>query len=105
MAHNIEELDRHVRACIVVFVCLLGLTAVTVLASYLKLPSAATITIALCIAMVKASLVILYFMHLISERKLIYYALTVTLGFFLLLLLLPYAGNSDIIRQLIWRQV
>ena len=65
-----------------VFVCLLVGTVLTVGAYYLHLPSVAlTISVALFIASVKAFLVAGYFMHLISEKKMIYGILAST-GFF-----------------------
>ncbi len=50
---------------------------------------------ALLIATVKASLVASFFMHLISERKLILGILILTVVFFLVLLLLPYWATFD----------
>lgn len=66
-----------------VFVALLIGTVVTVGAYYLHLPSVAmTVAVALLIASVKAFLVAGYFMHLISERKMIYGILLTTVFFF-----------------------
>ena len=73
MADNIEELNQHVRICIGVFVALLCLTILTVAVSYLDYPVPATISIALSIAFVKATIVITYFMHLISEKSWVYW--------------------------------
>lgn len=101
MTHDVEHLEEHVQACIVVFLSLLVLTGLTVWASYLKVPTAAAVTIALCVASVKGTMVVLYFMHLISEKKLIYFALSMTGFFFLVLILLPVLGVHDIIRILI----
>ena len=64
MAESLEELDRHVRTCIGIFVALLGLTLITVAVSYLELSVPATISVALCIALVKGSMVVSFFMHL-----------------------------------------
>ncbi|HYR18978.1 MAG TPA: cytochrome C oxidase subunit IV family protein, partial [Myxococcales bacterium] len=47
------------------------------------------IAVALVIATVKAALVAGVFMHLISEKKVIYAVLILTAAFFLLVLLLP----------------
>ena len=71
-AHSMEHFKSHIRGYVVVFVALMALTVVTVAASYLHLPTGMAITLALIIATVKASLVALYFMHLISEKKVIY---------------------------------
>jgi len=70
-------------------VALLCLTAITVGVSYLKLNRPLAIAIALVIASIKAGLVAAVFMHLISEKKVIYAVLILTAAFFLLVLLLP----------------
>jgi cytochrome c oxidase subunit 4 len=71
------------------------LTVVTVAISYLHLSVGAAIGIALVVASVKATLVACYFMHLISERKMIYATLILTGAFFLVLLLVPVFHFSD----------
>jgi len=101
MSENLEELDQHVKTCIAIFISLMGLTLITVAVSYLPVPTAATISIALCIALVKGSLVVSYFMHFISEKKLVYWSLTLTATFFFFLMILPVATNMDKIKQLI----
>lgn len=83
------DIDRHVRIYITVFAALMVLTIVTVAISYLHLPVAMAVTVALIVATVKGSLVACYFMHLISEKKLIYAVLVVTALFFVALLALP----------------
>jgi len=84
-----EEFKKHLGQYYVVFVALLCLTAITVGVSYLKLNRPLAIAIALVIASVKAGLVAAVFMHLISEKKVIYAVLILTAAFFLLVLLLP----------------
>ena len=86
---NAEEVRKHVRVYLVVFVALAALTAVTVGISYLHLPVHLAIGIALVIATVKGSLVAGYFMHLISEERVIYWVLALTVVFFIALMLLP----------------
>ena len=90
-----EDLKKHVRVYVSVFVGLLALTIVTVTISYLNLSVVPAIIVALIIASVKGSLVASYFMHLISEKKLIYAALALTVLFFLLLIFLPLLAMSD----------
>ena len=75
MAESIEEIKKHVRVYVAIFIALAVLTVVTVGASYLHVSTGMHITIALVIALVKASLVAGYFMHLVSERQLIYWLL------------------------------
>ncbi len=83
------DIDRHVRVYITVFVTLMALTIITVAISYLHLPLPFAVTAALLVATVKGSLVACYFMHLISEKKLIYAVLGLTAVFFVALLALP----------------
>jgi cytochrome c oxidase subunit 4 len=89
-----EEIGKHVRAYMMVFAALMGLTIVTVAVSYLHLAVPAAISVALIIAAIKGSLVACYFMHLISERRLIYWVLGLTVAFFLALLLLPVLTST-----------
>ncbi len=52
-------------------------------------------TIALIVATIKGSLVACYFMHLISEKKLILAVLALTVVFFIALLALPVVTVHD----------
>jgi cytochrome c oxidase subunit 4 len=89
------DIDRHVRVYITVFVALMALTLITVAVSYLHLPLPIAVTVALLVATVKGSLVACYFMHLISEKKLIYAVLGLTAVFFVALLALPVITVRD----------
>jgi cytochrome c oxidase subunit 4 len=89
------EIDKHVKVYITVFVVLMVLTIITVAVSYLHLPVPVAISVALLVATIKGSLVACYFMHLISEKKLIYAVLALTVIFFIALLALPVATVSD----------
>ncbi len=93
-AHAVD-IDKHVRIYITVFVTLLALTLITVAVSYLHLPLRMAVGVALLIATVKGSLVACYFMHLISERRLIFAVLGFTVIFFAGLLLLPVLSHED----------
>ena len=93
-SHSID-FHKHVRAYILVFVSLMVLTLVTVAVSYLHLPIRQAIAVALLIATVKGSLVACYFMHLISEKKLILWVLLLTVVFFIVLLLVPVFTVAD----------
>jgi caa(3)-type oxidase subunit IV len=64
-------------------------TLITVGVSYLHLARPAAIALALVIATAKAGLVAAFFMHLISEKRVIYGVLALTFAFFLLVLFLP----------------
>jgi cytochrome c oxidase subunit 4 len=83
------DIDRHVRVYITVFVALMVLTIVTVAISRLHLSVPIAVTVALIVATIKGALVACYFMHLISEKKLIYAVLGLTVAFFIPLLALP----------------
>ena len=89
------DIDRHVRVYITVFVALMVLTIVTVAIARVHLPVPIAVTLALLVATVKGSLVACYFMHLISEKKLIYAVLLLTVVFFVALLALPVVTHSD----------
>jgi cytochrome c oxidase subunit 4 len=89
------DIDRHVRVYITVFVALMALTIITVAVSYLDLSTPMAIVVALFIATVKGSLVACYFMHLISEKRLIYAVLVITAIKFVALLALPAITHGN----------
>lgn len=93
-----DDIKKSVRKYIVVFVALMALTVITVAISYMHLAVHAAITVALVVATVKASLVASYFMHLISEKKIIYWTLILTAVFFLLLMFLPISTDQNSTR-------
>lgn len=92
---NTHDIKKHVRKYVMVFAALMALTVVTVAVSYLNLGVAGAITVALIIATIKGSLVASYFMHLISEKKMIYATLILTVVFFVVLMWLPIFAHSD----------
>ncbi|MFI5253686.1 MAG: cytochrome C oxidase subunit IV family protein [Bacteroidota bacterium] len=92
--HTID-IKKHVRTYIVVFMTLLALTIITVTVSYLHLKTVPAIFVALTIAAIKGSLVACYFMHLISEKKLIYAALILTAILFVVLMSLPLFSHAN----------
>jgi cytochrome c oxidase subunit 4 len=94
-ASHAAEIDKHVRIYLMVFATLLVLTMVTVAVSYLHLEVHQAIAVALVIATIKASLVALFFMHLISERQVILLILALTGIFAVALLLLPAFTGMD----------
>ena len=89
------DIDRHVRIYITVFVALMALTIVTVAVSYLDLSTPMAVAVALFIATIKGSLVACYFMHLISEKKLIYAVLVITAIKFVALMVLPALTHNN----------
>ena len=81
--HSHDEIKKHVRTYIIIFVALLIGTVITVWLNYFHFDSVAlTIGIALFVAIIKASLVAGFFMHLLSEKKAIYATLGITVFFF-----------------------
>ena len=94
-AHDPAEIDRHVRVYIMVFVALMVLTIVTVAVSRFHLSVPMAVSVALLVATIKGGLVACYFMHLISEKKLIYAVLALTTAFFVALLALPVLTVHD----------
>ena len=95
-SHSPEHFSHHVRRYLYVFYALLFGTIITVLASYIPWGNREiNIGVALFIAVCKASLVACYFMHLISERKMIYGIMGFTAFFFIGLMFLTLASFSD----------
>ncbi len=97
--NTVEEIRKETRTYILVFVALAALTVVTVAVSYLHLSVLPAVLLALFIATIKGSLVACFFMHLISERKLVYSVLILTAAFFIVLMFLPlgsYFGSIGI---------
>ncbi len=92
--HHVD-VDKHVRIYITVFVALMALTLITVGVSRLHLSVGPAIFLALLIASVKGSLVACYFMHLISEKKLIFTVLVITVIFFVAVLFGPVLTTLD----------
>ena len=89
------DIDKHVRVYIIVFVALMVLTVITVAIARLHLPVPVAVSVALLVASIKGGLVAGYFMHLVSEKKLIYAVLAVTVAFFVALLALPVLTHSN----------
>lgn len=70
-----------------IFYALLVLTVVTVAIAYLPLPEWAAMVLAMVVASIKGTLVVLYFMHLKTETKNIYIIAGVPLVLAVILLL------------------
>ena len=89
------DIDKHVRVYITVFVALMVLTIVTVAISRYHFPVPIAVSVALIVATIKGALVACYFMHLVSEKKLIYAVLALTVVFFVALIALPVFTVSE----------
>jgi cytochrome c oxidase subunit IV len=94
--HSPEQIRKEMRVYVTVFLGLAVLTAVTVYACYgLKLPVHTAIIVALIIASIKGFLVAGFFMHLLSEKKVIYGVLILTVVFFIFLMTLPISHHAN----------
>ena len=81
--HDAHDVKASVRRYLFVFYALLAGTIITVAASYIPYGNhEINIAVALAIACTKGFLVAGYFMHLISEKKMIYGILAATVFFF-----------------------
>jgi cytochrome c oxidase subunit IV len=95
--HSADHLSQHIRRYLFVFYALIFGTIVTVGASYIPFGNReVNIAVALFIAICKASLVACYFMHLISERKMIYFIMAFTAFFFTGLMFLTLWSFGDL---------
>jgi len=90
-----EAIKKEIRKYLLILGCLGALTLVTVWISYFHLPTWKAVTLALIVAAIKGSLVAAFFMHLISERKLIYAVLAITVFFFGVLIWAPSHHHSN----------
>ncbi len=106
MSEHSHDVRKHLKVYLAVFISLAILTAVTVLAALVgreyEFSVAAAVLVGLLIAALKGSLVALFFMHLKSDWKLVYWALAITAIFFAALMLLPlFTGlNSTSVPEL-----
>lgn len=89
MASSAEEIRKHLKTYYIVFGSLAVLTCLTVAVGFLHLPIAAAVAVAMAIALLKGSLVVTFFMHLVSERGMIFWILAICVLFFFVLLLVP----------------
>lgn len=87
--HSAEEVRKSLKTYWGVFFALLILTAVTVAVSYLHLGIGLAILVAMIVASTKAGLVAGFFMHLIGEKKVIYWILAITIVCFAIALVVP----------------
>ncbi len=90
-----DDIRSHVKTYLMVFGALMVFTIITVAVSYLELATPLAVSVALIVATIKGSLVAMYFMHLLHERKVIYWALMLTVVFFVFLMFVPLLTNTD----------
>ncbi len=96
MADNSHRsIEQHIKTYINVFIALGFLTVVTVAVSYLEVSFIEAFFIAMTVATIKGSLVLGYFMHLMTERQMIIWILAATAISFLILMFLPLISVTD----------
>lgn len=94
--HGHDDVAHHLPTYWKVFWALIAGTIITVALYSVHFESmAVTIAIALFVATVKAFLVAGYFMHLLTEKKMIYGILAATVFFFAALMALTLWGSHD----------
>jgi len=96
MSAETHDIRKEVKKYFIVFAVLLVLTVVTVTASNLQIGVTLGIIVALIIASVKGYLVACNFMHLSSEKKLVYFVLIIAAVFFIWMMLIFYASHFDL---------
>jgi cytochrome c oxidase subunit IV len=98
--HSTHDVAKHVRAYLMVGATLIAFTAITVFLSYVNFGTQkANIAVAMLVATFKAGLVAAIFMHLSSEKRIIYRILIFTFFFVLGLFWLTYLAWYDPITR------
>ncbi len=90
-----ESIEHHIQVYIKVFIALAILTVVTVAVSYLDVSFIEAFFIAMTVATIKGSLVLGFFMHLITEKQMIIWILIATLITFIILMFIPLINVTD----------
>ena len=90
-----ESIEHHIQTYIRVFIALGVLTVITVAVSYLNVSFTEAFFIAMTVATIKGSLVLGYFMHLITERQMIIWILVATVTTFIILMFIPLISLTD----------
>ena len=90
-----ESIEHHIQTYIRVFIALGVLTVITVAVSYLNVSFIEAFFIAMTVATIKGSLVLGYFMHLITERQMIIWILVATVTTFIILMFIPLISLTD----------
>ena len=96
MSEETHDIQKEVKKYLIVFGVLLILTIVTVTASNLQIGMTLGIIVALIIASVKGYLVACNFMHLSSEKRLVYFVLIIAAVFFIAMMLIFYVSHYNL---------
>ncbi len=94
---NAENIQKHIKLYMGVFVALLIGTVLTVAAAQVHLGAVGNIAVALLIATIKAALVAAFFMHLSAEKRTIYAIMAFTVVFFAALMFITLFSMSDVL--------
>jgi caa(3)-type oxidase subunit IV len=98
--HAAHDVSKHIRGYLMVGATLLTFTAITVFLSYVNFGTQkANIAVAMLVATFKAGLVAAIFMHLSSEKRMIYRILIFTFFFVFGLFWLTYLAWYDPITR------
>ena len=100
-AETKEDIQHHIEIYVKVFIALAILTLVTVAVSYLKVSFIEAFFIAMLVASIKGSLVLGFFMHLITEKQMIIWILVATVVSLLILMFIPLISLTD--QTHIWK--
>jgi heme/copper-type cytochrome/quinol oxidase subunit 4 len=104
--NNVESIKKEIRGYVVIFIGIVSLSLTAVLIHYLHLPLMAMIVLTILIAAVQVFLAAGYFMHLISEKKLVLYiVLTLTAILVLAVLILPSIEHHNTIPGTVYTNV
>jgi len=96
MSTETHDIKKEVKKYLIVFAALLVLTVVTVSASNLEFGVTLGVIVALIIATVKGYLVACNFMHLTSEKKLVYFVLILAAICVIALMFVFFIGHYDL---------
>jgi cytochrome c oxidase subunit 4 len=95
-SHSPEEIKKHMKFYVGVFAALLAGTLLTVALYFVYFEDfRKTVTVALLVATLKASLVAAFFMHLSNEKRTIYLVLVATVFFFAGMMALTLFAYGD----------
>ena len=103
---NIEPIKKEIRGYVIIFIGIVSLSLTAVFINYLHLPLVAAIILTILIAAVQVFLAAGYFMHLLSEKKLVLYiVLTLTAILLLAVLILPSIEHHNTIPGTVYTNV
>jgi len=94
-AFDAEKLKRQLRDHLKVFLGLLAVVSLNVALTYLLSPGTTRTIVQLILATVGGGLVLVFFMHLLTERKLTLVLLGLTFFLFGMMILLSFVARED----------